>query len=210
MQRLKRLTEAILDVAKIESQNLFLNKRAFNLKETLLHTVDDFQIQLKTEGKDNAIKLNFVSNDQLGDSFIVDGDSERMTRVISNILCNAIKFTVNGSINVMIRKEKNKYYAVDNRYTINGSDIKGDHEYNIICTILDTGPGIDASIIDKVFNKFETKSESGLGLGLYISKSIVEAHGGKIWAENNRNGKGATFSFSIPSSSSSKSDNQFN
>ena len=58
--------------------------------------------------------------------------------------------------------------------------------------------GISSEIIDRLFSKFATKSDTGTGLGLYISKSIIEAHGGRIWAENNADGKGATFSFSLP------------
>ena len=58
--------------------------------------------------------------------------------------------------------------------------------------------GIDPDIQDRLFSKFVTKSETGTGLGLYISKGIVEAHGGSIWAENNAEGKGATFYFSLP------------
>jgi two-component system, OmpR family, sensor histidine kinase VicK len=58
--------------------------------------------------------------------------------------------------------------------------------------------GIDSEIIPRLFTKFATKSEHGIGLGLYISKSIIEAHGGRIWAKNNIDGKGATFIFSLP------------
>jgi signal transduction histidine kinase len=69
-----------------------------------------------------------------------------------------------------------------------------------LINIKDTGCGIDPSILPKLFSKFVTKSEErgGTGLGLYISKNIIEAHGGKIWAENNNNGKGCTFGFSLP------------
>jgi two-component system sensor histidine kinase VicK len=68
----------------------------------------------------------------------------------------------------------------------------------VVVSVKDTGSGIHAEIMPKLFSKFASKSFSGTGLGLYISKSIVEAHGGKIWAENNTDGKGATFSFSLP------------
>jgi signal transduction histidine kinase len=69
---------------------------------------------------------------------------------------------------------------------------------DVIVSIRDTGVGISSEIIDRIFSKFATKSDTGTGLGLFISKSIIEAHGGRIWAENNADGKGATFSFSLP------------
>jgi signal transduction histidine kinase len=107
---------------------------------------------------------------------IVEADRERITQVISNLLSNAIKFTEEGRILISTEKK--------------GKDI--------LVTIKDTGVGIDQEVLPRLFSKFITKSEKGTGLGLYISKNIVESHGGKIWAENNADGKGATFTFSIP------------
>ena len=73
----------------------------------------------------------------------------------------------------------------------------------VIVGVKDTGTGIDPEILPRLFTKFATKSNrgGGTGLGLYISKNIIEAHGGRIWAENNIDSKGATFSFSLPISS---------
>jgi signal transduction histidine kinase len=71
-------------------------------------------------------------------------------------------------------------------------------ENQAIVKIKDTGKGIDVGMIPRLFSKFATKSERGTGLGLFISKSIVEAHGGKIWAENNKDEEGATFTFTLP------------
>jgi signal transduction histidine kinase len=104
----------------------------------------------------------------------------RLTQVISNLLSNAIKFTHEGTIVVTTRK--------DNTYNSN----------LVIVSVKDTGKGIDPEILPRLFTKFATNSEKGTGLGLFICKSIVEAHGGKIWAENNKDSKGATFSFSLP------------
>jgi signal transduction histidine kinase len=99
--------------------------------------------------------------------------------VISNFLTNAFKFTSEGSISIT-------------------QEISNDG-YNVTVHVRDSGPGIDPEIFPRLFTKFATKSETGgTGLGLFISKSIVEAHGGKIWAENNNDGKGATFAFSLP------------
>jgi signal transduction histidine kinase len=107
---------------------------------------------------------------------IVLADKERITRVISNLLSNALKFTEEGYVSISAEKK--------------GKDV--------IVTVQDTGAGIDPEILQRLFSKFVTKSEKGTGLGLYISKNIVEKHGGKIWAENNADGKGATFVFRIP------------
>ena len=106
------------------------------------------------------------------------GDKNRINQVISNLLSNAIKFTNSGSINITLEKD-----ISDNKLSI---------------YIRDTGLGIDQNVLPKIFSKFVTKSKDGTGLGLFISKSIIEAHGGKIWAENNKDGKGAIFSFSLP------------
>jgi signal transduction histidine kinase len=68
----------------------------------------------------------------------------------------------------------------------------------LIVSVKDSGDGIDPDILPKLFSKFVTKSYHGTGLGLYICRGIIEAHGGKIWGENNIGGKGATFTFSLP------------
>jgi signal transduction histidine kinase len=118
------------------------------------------------------------------DSFIVEADRERITQVISNLLNNAVKFTeeTTGDVYVAAAEEMEK------------TDQKV-----VVVTIKDTGIGIDSEISPRLFTKFATRSQAGTGLGLFICKSIIEAHGGKIWAENNKDGKGgATFAFSLP------------
>ena len=113
--------------------------------------------------------------------FLIEADKVRISQVISNLLRNALKFTNEGDlINVTIDTKDN--------------GIKRE----VIVRISDTGSGIDPKIYPKLFTKFASKSDIGVGLGLFICKSIIEAHGGKIWAENNTDGKGATFSFSLP------------
>ena len=181
-KKLQRLTEGILDVSRIESQTLKLNKSQFNLKELILHILADSKAELKSIGKDNKINLEFVS--KKNEDTFVHADQGRITQVISNLLSNAVKFTEEGSITIKIKREK-------------GDDNANSHEL-IVVSIQDTGKGIDPAVKDKLFEKFETKSEKGMGLGLYISRKIIEAHGGRIWAENNADGKGATFSFSLP------------
>ncbi|HEX7275655.1 MAG TPA: HAMP domain-containing sensor histidine kinase, partial [Nitrososphaeraceae archaeon] len=103
---------------------------------------------------------------------------EKIFQVFANLLNNAIKFTSEGAINISVKEKEKSNEA--------------------IVTIKDSGPGIDPDIIPHLFSKFKTKSEKGLGLGLYISKNIVEAHQGKIEAFNNPNSKGATFIVKLP------------
>ena len=171
-KRLDRLASDILDVAKIESQSLKLNRERFNLKAVLSAAVQDLGDHIaKNIGNDPSLEVLYNAND-----IIVSADKERITQVISNLLSNALKFTEEGYISISAEKK--------------GKDV--------IVTVEDTGVGIDPEILPRLFSKFVTKSEKGTGLGLYISKNIVEKHGGKIWAENNADGKGATFVFSIP------------
>jgi signal transduction histidine kinase len=110
---------------------------------------------------------------------IIEGDKGRISQIVSNLLNNAFKFTTDGSISISIS-------------TISEEDGK------VIVSIKDTGAGIDSELFPRLFSKFATKSFAGTGLGLFIAKNIVEAHGGRIWAENNSDGQGATFSFSLP------------
>jgi signal transduction histidine kinase len=177
-KRLQRLTEEILDVTKIESQSLKLKKDELNLKDVILNCVND--IIMKTpfnEGKDSKHARIIYELKEI----IVEADRERVAQVISNLLSNAIKFTPkDGTISIVSDRT--------------GS---GNSEMAIV-SVKDTGLGIEYDMLNRLFDKFTTRSFSGTGLGLYISKSIVEAHGGTIWAENNRDGRGAKLSFSLP------------
>ena len=121
-----------------------------------------------------------ISFDESIDPLYVEADRVRVYQVISNLLTNAIRFTKRGTITVMTEIKENK----GNR--------------QVFVSIKDTGPGIDPEIAPRLFTKFASKSESGTGLGLYISKSIVEGHGGEIWAKNNADGIGAIFTFTLP------------
>ena len=175
-KRLERLTEDILDITRIESKTLKLKKELFNLCEMLQDSIADFQDQIDKEKKDTNQKLEFIGLEKDKD-IIVEADRGRINQVISNLLSNAIKFTDKGKISVSIAR-------------------LGD---DIVVSVKDTGSGIDSKILLNLFAKFVTKSDRGTGLGLFISKNIIEAHGGNMWGKNNANEKGATFSFSLPS-----------
>jgi signal transduction histidine kinase len=200
-RRLRRLAENILDVTKIETQSLLIKKEHFDLNNLIINIITDFRNHIARENKD--IKLKFISNgtlvkNELTDEIIVDADKDRISQVISNLLNNAVKCTKAGTITIVVDRRKKH-------------DLSNDAEgREVIVTVKDTGSGVDPEILPRLFTKFATKSQSGTGLGLFISKNIIESHGGKIWlgdgnGQNNNKGvdgdNGAIFSFSLPISS---------
>lgn len=190
-RKLHRLTDDVLDITKIETNSLRLKKEIFNLNELIQDLVNDYISQnndaKRTDSSNYSnIKLSlFPSNTeeyQNADLFLIESDRGRISQVISNFLSNAFNFTNKGDT---------IYVNVERKDT--GSSIG-----EVITSIKDTGTGIDPEISPRLFTKFATTSHRGTGLGLFICKSIIEAHGGKIWAGNNPDGKGATFAFSLP------------
>jgi signal transduction histidine kinase len=177
-KRLQRLTEEILDVTKIESQSLKIEAEEFNLKDVIVNCINDVILDkhLTNDGKDKP-KILYDPKD-----LPLKADKNRISQVVSNLMSNALKFSSGGTISV--------------QSSLKSNDKNNNNE--VIVSIKDDGQGIDPEILPRLFSKFATKSYSGTGLGLFICKSIVEAHGGSIWAENNSDGKGATFSFTLP------------
>jgi signal transduction histidine kinase len=180
-KRLKELASNILDVSRIESQLLVLNKEQFNLEELISNIISEYNESQK--GKNLLVEFKRDRN------IIVKADKDRIVQVISNLLNNAIKFTKDepeGTISISCQRK---------------DDDDNNNNY-VLVNVKDTGKGIDYEIFPKLFSKFITttskSSNDGIGIGLFVSKAIVEAHGGKIWAENNSDGKGATFAFSLP------------
>jgi signal transduction histidine kinase len=175
-RRLERLTQDILDVSKIESGALTLNTQTIDLDEAISSIIIDYRNNLegaiRTENpKKEKVKIKYEPK-----KLMVKGDRERIQQIMSNLINNALRFTKEGAIIV-------KTQVIDGLAQI---------------TVKDTGSGIDPEIMPRLFQKFVTKSEKGTGLGLYISNSIVQALGGRMWAENNADGKGATITFTLP------------
>lgn len=174
-KRLQRLTEDILDVSRIESHALDLKKEWFDINKMIENVVHDCRNQLEMN-KNYDVRILYESKGNI----FVQGDRERLTQVISNVVGNSLKFTKTGNISISSEKKDSQ----------------------VIVSIRDTGSGIDPEILPRLFTKFVTKSDKGTGLGLFISKSILEAHGGRIWAKNNENNiggnKGATFTIILP------------
>jgi signal transduction histidine kinase len=174
-KRLQRLTEDILDVSRIESNTLDLKKEWFNISNMIENVVRDYRHQMEVNNNYN-VRILYESK---GDIF-VEGDMDRLTQVISNVVDNSLKFTKTGKISINLEQKDSQ----------------------VIISIKDTGEGINPEILPRLFTKFATKSDKGTGLGLFISKSIIEAHGGKMWAQNNDSNidenKGATFTIVLP------------
>jgi two-component system sensor histidine kinase VicK len=170
-ERLQRLTNDILDVARIESQTLKLNKERVNIYEKIRNVIKDLENQIPSP---SAPRISFVCPKE---PIYVHADKVRLYEVLANLLNNAVKFTRRGTIVVTVIVKAKK---------------------DVIVSVKDSGAGIHPEILPRLFTKFATKSDTGTGLGLFISKGIVEAHGGKIWAENNLDGRGTTFYFTLP------------
>ena len=162
------------------------------------------------------IVFKTIQRDQGDQDILVNVDKERLTQVMSNLLDNALKFGEDGGdILVTVEKKDNNEKSNDRRELeeedrsifTQGNVGKQqqelqiqeeDKEEIIVISVKDRGSGIDQEVLPRIFSKFTTKSDKGTGLGLYISKYMVEAHGGRMWAENNADGKGATITFTLP------------
>jgi two-component system, OmpR family, sensor histidine kinase VicK len=198
-EKLYRLTEDILDVSRIESGTLKLEKSKFDLREIIVNLIEDLTAKMKKE--ESAIRSNQENPDKntniqliypelSAEPLFVYADKNRIQQVLSNLLSNALKFTEDGVITINTEKFLDK---------INNNANNEENEF-VSIKIKDTGKGIDPEVLPRLFEKFATKSDKGTGLGLYISKNIIDAHGGKIWGhDNNKYGKnGAEFGFTLP------------
>jgi signal transduction histidine kinase len=185
-RRLQQLTNDILYVAQIESHSLNVMKERFNLRDVITNVIEDMSTTNNhLYNNEKIVKLLYEHKD-----IFVNADKGRVIQVISNLVNNAVKFTKEGSISIEVEEKEDKR---------EDSQVK----QLIVVKVKDTGIGLDSEILPKLFSKFATKSHHnhtgvGVGLGLFISKNIVEAHGGKIWAENNVNEKRATFHVILP------------
>jgi signal transduction histidine kinase len=176
--RLQGLITDILDVARIEAGTLILEKDTLNLTDLIGIASADAENQAKIDGKNIRISYTIKNLQPLGGKkdLIIRADRDRILQVLSNLLGNALKFTKEGEISITAEPR----------------------DKDLIVEVKDSGNGIDPEIFPKLFEKFVSKSEKGTGLGLFVCKNIIQAHGGRIWAENNPDGMGATFAFSIP------------
>ncbi len=199
-RRLKQLTDNVLDVTKIESKSLKLNKEPINLNIVIAEVLKEYTNKIQhrnMRGERNRqypgqVKISYELK-QKDDDIIVEADKNRLAQVMSNLISNALKFTEKESeARISIVVEKN--------------DLEVGGNQGIVVSVKDSGEGINPVIFPNMFSKFVSSSYSGTGLGLFISKSIIDAHGGTIWAENNKNGKGATFYFTLPLSTDKQLD----
>lgn len=183
-KRLRGLAQEILDVTRIESKGFDLNLQKIDLVALLLDVISDTKDQINKDSENlNLVLERAAASTSRNDPIFVTADKDKIIQAANNLLNNAIKFTKNGTISVQV--------------SVN------DQTNEVTVSIKDTGEGIDRSILPHLFTKFSSKSFEGIGLGLFITKNIVEAHGGRIWAENNLDGRGATFFFTLSISRSS-------
>jgi two-component system, OmpR family, sensor histidine kinase VicK len=173
-KRLQRVTENILDVTRIESGSFGLKKELFDLNEVIMAVLAAYGSDIK---KADQLKIILTSKE----SFYVEADKVRIAQVISNLLNNAMKFTQEGTITISCNRMNHD----------NG-------KHSAMFCMKDTGVGIHPEIYPKLFSKFASHSDGGIGLGLFLCKNIVNAQGGRIWAENNPDGKGSAFFFTLP------------
>jgi two-component system, OmpR family, sensor histidine kinase VicK len=227
-ERLQKLASDILDIARIESDTFLVNKKVINLNSFISNAIKDYAKRLKQrESRDIAglisnvngggggnhdknkdhkrMQARLLLRSSLEEDVFVQGDEERLMQVMHNILDNAFKFTdSHGSVTVTLEKEETQHQTQIEEPTQQPLQQKGQEQeqqeqlQRAIINITDRGTGIDPEILPKLFSKFATKSYKGTGLGLYISKNIVDAHGGKLLASNNTDGNGATFTIVIP------------
>lgn len=194
-RRLQKLADSMLDVTRIERHSFPLRKEVFDIRELVSDLVELYNtrtpqedLYVKNEGKGQksdskdktTTEVRILSNPVDREKIDVMADKGRITQVISNMLDNAIKFTRSGDIYVNLAIERGE----------NGHG-------NITVEVKDEGQGIEPDLLPRIFTKFVSKSELGTGLGLFISKAIIEEHGGKIWAKNNSDGPGAILGFSL-------------
>jgi signal transduction histidine kinase len=279
-KRLKQLTDNILDVTKIESHSLKLDKERFNIEQLIEETVQEQNIEVSETIVENAEirivlavpnkeiedisdfdvptavvppaasvkslpiansntskykKTNIDGNSKVVgggnanavlESFMIDADKTKISQVLSNLLSNALssirlktgtgegRITISVSRTRQMGEEKNILRVANKGHEFSGSSGSSDSYDEIVVSITDNGRGISADVAKNLFTKFVSGSNSGTGLGLYISKNIIEAHGGRIWARNNNmavtaatttddvknavSSTGATFSFALP------------
>lgn len=181
-RRLSELADNVLSVSLIESQSLKLEKELFNLNIIIVDNIKSAKRQFLTIDNRSSVKIIYDHTSETEADINVEADKYKISQVVYNLLNNAIKFTNEGSITISVKRKGDK---VENKKAI-------------VVSVKDTGKGIDSEMLPRLFTRFATNSFSGTGLGLFVSKYIVEAHGGEIWAENNVEGKGATFSFTLP------------
>ena len=195
--RLDDLINNLLDVARIESSrthSLQLQKEKVDLVSEINECL---KTQLGQKIKTKNITIHFMNQILDDRQCLVYADSSRLNQILVNLIDNAIKFSpVNGVINIILEDTETDF-AKENEHE---SDKTKNSSINsqILVGISDMGKGISSSIMPKLFEKFATDSDTGTGLGLFITRNIVEAHGGRIWAYNNKDGIGSTFVFSLP------------
>lgn len=183
-RRLKRLANSILDVSRIESGNLSYDFKKVGINEIITEVIRSAKLIKAHQGQPDGCKAVTVEANLCDDPELLL-DSSRMIEALSNIVNNSMKFTTEGKV-------------IIETCTLG-------HKKLFEIRISDTGTGIAPEILPRLFEKFVTKNpgidslhDHGTGLGLFITKSIIQAHGGDVFAYNNEQSSGATFIIRLP------------
>jgi signal transduction histidine kinase len=174
-KKLLRLAEDILQVSRIQSGTFAIEMHENDVSAMIETTMQDIRKKYEDD-RPNVMLRHTLSSDNRLEPLQVLCDGPKIAQTLFNLLDNAMKFTENGTVEIALNQVGNE----------------------LVFSVRDSGAGIDPLIIGKLFEKFVTKSSGGTGLGLYLCKKIVEAHGGRIWGQNNMGATGATFSFTLP------------
>jgi signal transduction histidine kinase len=218
-ERLSLLISNILDASRIDHKTIKIEKVKFNLVQLIEQIIDDLNSRI-TDGDSNQNTQIIFENIQTviqkshdtseeNKNMIVYADKGRITQVIFNLLDNAIRFGKGNKIIVTLKKSIPIQYdaakdisGIESEELVRLPEQEKLDQGEIIVQVKDSGRGINSKVLDNLFSKFTSDPTiGGTGLGLYISKNIIQAHGGRIWAENNKDETGATLSFSLPLSS---------
>ncbi|TVP40160.1 sensor histidine kinase [Candidatus Nitrosocosmicus arcticus] len=180
-QKLAKHVNNMIDITEIENETFLLNKETFDLMKVIREITKQLKKNILS-----ITKKNF-SISTTDDRLMIYADKNRVKFTIENVIINAVDIPDSNNIKIFVEKTRSSSSQYDDK-----------NEDVVILSVVDDGTGIDGMILPSLFSKFVADSRDGLGLGLYLAKSIIDRHGGEMWAENNKNGKGATIRFSLP------------
>lgn len=180
-QKLAKHVNNMIDITEIENDTFMLNKENFDLVKLIREITEQLKKNILSNSKKNFNIFTNVSD------LIIYADKNRIKFTIENVIANAIDIPDAKNIKIFVEKTSSSSRQNENK-----------NECDVTVTIIDDGTGIDRMILPSLFSKFVADSRDGLGLGLYLAKNIINRHGGEMWAENNKNGKGATIRLSLP------------
>ncbi len=199
-KHLLSLINDILDLSKVEAGKQELQLTNVNLQELLERSLTMFKEKAMKHGLHLSIETDHVPE-------IITADERKLKQIIYNLVSNAVKFTPEGGsiiVSAHMSESVLRNAQVQNAINVSHPQTHVTNENYIQINVADSGIGIDSNDLDRIFNPFEqvdgssSRRYQGTGLGLSLTKNLVELHGGAIWVESEGEGKGTTFSFVLP------------